>query len=223
MKYQAITLLLSALAAVPASAQGVSNPRAPESLDEAKATIVESFKWRDPFANEATAEKFDVACEVTEVFKAEQYTLHQLYDKQPLGLWSYVDGLKKFFTEREYPGGWSGLDRHGWDRNVLLMYYDSVPVQVREWIEEQARTESEHFGLFAMFPKAKDKHEKVPEQVVVPKDGPVDRSEDENKVILFAPGALYEILPLFVAESSECKGKLWVLPFYYSLSFHAFL
>ncbi|KAL2756063.1 hypothetical protein ACRALDRAFT_1081926 [Sodiomyces alcalophilus JCM 7366] len=206
MKFQAATILLSALSAMPAAAQN-ANPRAPNPLDQAKATIVESFKWRDPFTSQTT-DNFDAACEVTKVFTAEQYTLHQLYDKQPLGLWSYVEGLKDFFTEREYPGGFSGLDRHGWDRNVLLMHYDTVPIQVREWIEEQTRTESEHYGLFATFKKPEDKHQKVTEQVAIPKDGPVDREEDKDKVILFAPGALYEILPLFVAESSDCKDEL---------------
>ncbi|EEY20969.1 predicted protein [Verticillium alfalfae VaMs.102] len=39
---------------------------------------------------------------------------------------------------------------------------------------------------------------------VVGTESGLDRADDASRVILFAPGALYEILPLFVAESSDC-------------------
>ena len=31
--------------------------------------------------------------------------------------------------------------------------------------------------------------------------------EDKDKIILFAAGAIYETLPLWVAEAGECQGE----------------
>jgi hypothetical protein len=44
----------------------------------------------------------------------------------------------------------------------------------------------------------------------VPQETPVDeewRARDPNRVVIFAPGAVYEVLPLFVAEGSGCEGE----------------
>ncbi|RBQ86522.1 hypothetical protein VDGD_06718 [Verticillium dahliae] len=202
MKFQAIAL--SAFAGGAAAQLGMGRPPSPH--DQAKATLVEDFKWRDPFT-EATSSLFTPACEVTKTFPAQQYTLHQLYDKQPLGMWSWAEGLKEVFSEREYPGGFSGLDRHGWDRYILLMDYADVPLRAKQWIEAQASGKTADHGLFALFQKPKDKHQKVDDQVVVPEAG-LDRADDASRVVLFAPGALYKILPLFVAESSNCADVL---------------
>ncbi|KAK8023934.1 hypothetical protein PG993_012000 [Apiospora rasikravindrae] len=124
----------------------------------------------------------------------------------PLGLGPYADRLKAFFQGREYPGSWDGLDPHGYDRNVVLMEWDDVPEAVRVWIDEQAKQKKETKkgkktdeeekkredlsgkGLFAVYRKAR-----------APKD---------HKVIIFAPGAIYETLPLWVAEDSECESTL---------------
>ncbi|KAM0279206.1 hypothetical protein ACHAQH_004751 [Verticillium albo-atrum] len=202
MKLQAIAL--SALAGTVTAQVGMGRPPSPH--DAAKATLVEDFAWRDPFT-EATSSLFTPSCEVTKTFPAQQYTLHQLYDKQPLGMWSWAEGLKNVFNEREYPGGFSGLDRHGWDRYILLMDYADVPLRAKEWIEAQAAGKTADRGLFALFEKPKDKHEKVDDQVVVPEAG-LDRADDAKRVVLFAPGAMYKILPLFVAESSDCADTL---------------
>lgn len=200
-----MALAAAALSATANAQLGFGRP--PNPMDKAKATVVEDFVWRDPFTEE-TASLYTPTCEVEATFPAEQYTLHQLWDKAPRGLWSWGQGLKEFWHDKEYPGSWSGLDRHGWDRNVLLMHYDQVPSIVREWIEEQDRTDSPDNGLFAIFDKPEDQHQRVDDRVVVPKDGPMDRELDSNRVILFAPGALNVILPLFVAEASKCKDTL---------------
>lgn len=200
-----VAIAVAATLAGTASAQlGFGRP--PNPLDKAKSTLVEDFIWRDPFT-ESTAEQYTPTCEVEVTFPAEQYTLHQLWDKQPQGLWSWGQALKEFWYTKEYPGSWSGLDRHGWDRNVLLMHYDKVPALVREWIEEQDRTDSDLAHLFGIFDKPADKHQRVNDRVEVPKDGPMDRSLDEKRVILFAPAALNYILPLFAAGDSDCKGR----------------
>lgn len=55
-------------------------------------------------------------------------------------------------------------------------------------------------GLFGIFRRPAE-GEEVEETV----KGEGDEGE---KVVIFAPGALYEVLPLWVAEGSECEGEL---------------
>jgi len=169
-----------------------------------KPTKVETFKWKYPFEPEAMA-NYNAACEASQKFDAQEYTLHTLMDKPPLGLGPWATGLKEFFTGREYPGGWGGWDRHLHDRNLLKMEYSDMPLKVREWIEEQERTEGPGKGLFAVFQKPKDDDDTIDSTVEVKES--VDRSGDGEKVAIFAPGAIYEILPLWVAEGSNCEGK----------------
>jgi hypothetical protein len=170
-----------------------------------KPNLVDGFLWRDPFKS-AAIEAFDSSCEATRKFDTFEYTLHDLMAEEPKGLKAWSKGLKKIFSEREYPGGWSGYDRHGYDRAILRMAYTDVPLAVREWIEEQERTSGEGKGLYAVFSLPKDAEEEVEDVVGVPQADQVDRSEDKLKTVIFAPGALYHILPLWVAEGSNCQG-----------------
>jgi hypothetical protein len=172
-----------------------------------KPNLVDGFVWRDPFKS-AAIESFDSPCEATRKFSTFEYTLHDLMAEEPKGLKAWSKGLKKIFSEREYPGGWSGYDRHGYDRAILRMAYTDVPLAVREWIEEQERTGGEGKGLYAVFPLPKDAEEEIENVVGVPQADQVDRSEDKLKTVIFAPGALYHILPLWVAEGSNCQGTL---------------
>ncbi|GKT60886.1 hypothetical protein ColTof4_01005 [Colletotrichum tofieldiae] len=195
--------LAAALLAGASSAFQVGKPPVPQ----AKTTMADNFPWRDPFTSKTT-DAYASACESSKTFPATQYTLHDLFDKPPTGLFQYGDGLKAFFSGREYPGGWAGLDRHMYDRNVLMMEYADVPVRVREWIEEQERADGEGKGLFAVFDKPATDEEKVTERVAVPDAARVDRGLDAKRVAIFAPGALYPVLPLFVADGSDCQAAL---------------
>ncbi|WDK20862.1 hypothetical protein CGRA01v4_12151 [Colletotrichum graminicola] len=179
-------------------------------VPQAKTTMADNFPWRDPFAATADGSSaYAAVCEASATFPAAQYTLHDLFDKPPTGLFNYADGLKAFFSGREYPGGWAGLDRHMYDRNVLLMEYADVPPRARAWIEAQERRDGDGKGLFAVFDKPASAEDKVMERVVVPPEGEgdVDRALDGARVAIFAPGALYHVLPLFVADGSECEGE----------------
>ncbi|KAK7946441.1 uncharacterized protein PG986_010762 [Apiospora aurea] len=168
-------------------------------------TATKNFRWKNPFSDEAAAASnlllLKPSCSATRSFKAHQYLLDDLKEAPPLGLGPYADRLKAFFQGREYPGSWDGLDPHGYDRNVVLMEWEDAPVAVRAWIDEQAKqkktekTDGEKKkedlsgkGLFAVYRKAR-----------APKD---------HKVIIFAPGAIYETLPLWVAEGSDCENTL---------------
>lgn len=173
--------------------------------------IIDSFTWADPFITpEITS--YDAECEHTAVLPAREYTLNELQVPSPKGLREWAPGLKTFFSGREYPGSWGGLDRHLHDRTILSMEYKDLPLEVRLWIEEQERSDGEGKGLFGVFVKPTEVDEEgelvpITEVVSFPKPEEVDRSQDEHKVAIFAPGAIYHALPLFAAESSTCKGQ----------------
>lgn len=168
--------------------------------------LVDGFAWKDPFASAEIA-SFESTCEASHVFQALEYTLHDLMKKPPEGLWTWATGLKKFFADRQYPGGWSGYDRHLHDRGILLMDYDQVPLDLRLWIEEEDRNGGNGKGLFAVFDKPKVEGDTFDSVVKFPEVNEVDRSTDAEKVVLFAPGAIYHVLPLWVADGSQCRGK----------------
>ena len=165
----------------------------------------EAFQWRYPFRDEDMA-GWTRACEATQKFEAREFTLHELMDPFPRGLGPWATGLKELFAERQYPGGWGGWDKHLHDRTIVYMEFKDVPVKVREWIGGQEREGGEGKGLYAVFKKPVGKEE-------VAGTVGVGEGEDADKVIIFAPGALYEVLPLWVAEGSECEGELCPLLF----------
>ncbi|KAF6816915.1 hypothetical protein CMUS01_12185 [Colletotrichum musicola] len=205
MKFTSLPLAANLLAGV----VGAFQMGGPPPLPQPKTTMAENFAWRDPFMSK-TIDLYDHTCEATRTFAATQYTLHDLFEKPPAGLFNWGDGLKLFFSGREYPGGWAGLDRHMYDRNLLMMEYADMPIRVREWIEDQERAgDSGGKGLFAVFDKPATAEEKIKDRVVVPQDpGDTNRELDHRRVAIFAPGALYPILPLFVANGSDCQALL---------------
>lgn len=167
-------------------------------------TKFENFTWADPFSSPMLA-NFDASCENERTFTALEYQIHDLKEPEPKGLLPYRVAIKKLFTGRNYPGGWNGMDAHGYERNLLRMEYTDVPVKVREWIEEQARTEGPGKGLFGVYDKAK-KGQTITSMADLPE---VDylRPQDPQRIAIFTPGAIYETLPLWLAEGSDCEGK----------------
>ncbi|KAF3760902.1 hypothetical protein M406DRAFT_222572, partial [Cryphonectria parasitica EP155] len=165
---------------------------------------LEDFPWANPFGT-PELKQFDAACDATKTFPAAEFQLHDLSTPEPLGLLPYNEVLKGFFGGRPYPGAWSGIDAHGYERILLKMEYAQVPRKVREWIEEQERTEGPGKGLFAVFdtPGKAETVESLADLV-----GYDLRSLDGKRVVIFAPGAVYENLPLWVAEDSECEDAL---------------
>ncbi|KAH7011966.1 hypothetical protein EDB80DRAFT_408218 [Ilyonectria destructans] len=168
---------------------------------------VDGFEWNNPFSSKAIS-SFESACESTANFHALEYTLHDLMTAPPNGLRPWGQGLKNVFSGREYPGGWVGIDAHLHNRNILLMDYDKLPLLVREWIEEEERTDGKGKALFAVFDKPKQEDDEVESVVEFPSADKIDRSQDGQRVVIFAPGALYGILPLWAADTSDCKDVL---------------
>lgn len=171
--------------------------------------VIDGFPWKNPFNTDAIS-SFEPVCQKKVNFNAMEYTLHDLMKPAPEGLKPWANGLKKVFSGREYPGGWTGLDHHLHDRSLLMMDYKTLPIAVRQWIEEEERSEGKGQGLFAVFEKPKDESDIVSDLVEFPSADKIDRSQDESKIVIFAPGAVYGILPLWAAEASDCKGKCTV-------------
>ena len=181
-------------------------------------------------ASEASAPtRFLPVCSSERTFQATEYLLDDLQELPPHGLIPWVEALRKVFTNRPYPGSWDGVDPHGYDRNMLMMEYSEVPEGVKRWIEGQEWADSDSAkdvakkdktsgkGLFAVLAKANvDIGEKIVATATELKEEskPQTKEEweewrngDKNRVVIFAPGAIYENAPLWVAEGSDCEGK----------------
>lgn len=179
----------------------------PRLIGKASKMSPEDFPWSDPFKTDEIG-NFAPACEAKKSFRASEFLLDDLSVPPPKGLQPYSSVLKKALKGRPYPGSWDGIDPHGYDRNLIQMEYTDVPPRVREWIERQELDDTSEDGLFSVFER-KAKDEKAEGTVKPPearKPGE-DDPEDNNKVVLFAPGAIYRALPLWVAEGSDCEGK----------------
>ncbi|CAN8106553.1 unnamed protein product [Discula destructiva] len=170
-----------------------NGPAVPESNIPPKVdpTKLENFTWTNPFSPHHSVQ-FEPSCEATRTFSALEYQLHDLSEHEPAGLLTYREPLMNVFRGRPYPGGWEGMDAHGYERELLRMEYSEVPIQVREWIENQDRIDGPGKGLFAVFGKPGKGHD----------------AEAEDKITIFAPGALYETLPLWLVQDSGCEGTL---------------
>ncbi len=184
-------------------------------MPEVQVTKVANFSWADPFASHRMRPggKLEAACGAERTFAAREYLLHDLYEHEPRGLWPYGDALKRSFAGRPYPGGWGGLDPHLYDRPLLSMSYGDVPLAVRAWIEANGRDpQSPDRHLFAVFERPVAEGEKVVQTVVpakTPEKAAQFRPLDARRIVIFAPGALYKILPLWVAEG-ECRGGFFL-------------
>ncbi|KAL8371208.1 hypothetical protein RB595_001179 [Gaeumannomyces hyphopodioides] len=189
--------------------------------------VVDDFPWGDPFSGHAAPPGFEATCEATGTFKARQHLLSELQDPEPRGLKPWFKALKFFFGGRPFPGSWNGVDAHGTKRDVILMSYADVPEAVRRWIQD-AR-ESGNAGdkwLYGVY------HKDLPgikiKGTATPRPRPTARADgsgggggdeevdaeaarlppDEDLVVLFAAGAIYHNLPLWVAGGSACEAEL---------------
>lgn len=207
-------LVSAACLAATASAIGPATPGKP-ARPAGRPERLENWKWTNPFSADDFSARFDASCTSEKKFPAREFLLDDLSVPPPVGLAPYMDALKKLFGERPYPGSWDGVDPHGYDRNLLQMDYVDVPVAVREWIEEQDRSKGDGHRLFAVY-RVPEEGTKAAETVPIG-EAPLtaeDRAEDKGKTVIFAPGAVYENLPLWVAEGSDCVGMLSCLPLF---------
>ncbi|PSR90307.1 hypothetical protein BD289DRAFT_366349 [Coniella lustricola] len=193
------SLLSLAFIISPVFAVGPAVPPQPEDRIPPKVdpTRLENFPWTNPFSSASKLGQFDATCDSTRTFSAAEFQLHDLRQPEPTGLKPYSEALKGLFYGRGYPGGWEGMDNHGYERNMLKMEYDEVPAKVKDWIQEQESAKGPGQGLYAVLDKPLSRA-----------DDKDDEDESGQKVVIFAPGAIYENLPLWVAENSNCEESL---------------
>lgn len=163
--------------------------------------VVDGFRWQDPFGSHATPPGFQATCEATKTFRATQHVLTDLHKPPPLGLKPWADAIKYFFGGRPFPGSWEGVDAQGVEREIIMMEYTEVPGAVKDWIEEQKDDVEGNKFLFAVYNKPESEGESIGRQAKR------DVGKDEDKIVLFAAGSIYEILPLWVAKESGCEGE----------------
>jgi hypothetical protein len=168
-----LTTVLSLLATTAFASTESSEEKTPPA-DPTPAGALWTATW-----NATTLSPYTQSCRTTTTHRATLYKLSQLYPD----LESYAPQLKVFYNKQLYPGSWSGIDKHGNDRELLMMELASLPPKVREGIGKEST--QRHYSVH---------------------DG--EDVEGEG-VVFFAPGAVYPILPLWVddAEGAGCEGK----------------
>ncbi|TPX15991.1 uncharacterized protein E0L32_000325 [Thyridium curvatum] len=183
--------------------------------------VVPGFRWQLPFPDDGTHPGgYDVPCQHTETFRAKAYRLGDLRREPPRGLAPWADALDVFLAHREYPGSWDGVDHGGDSRELLVMEYADVPPAVRGWVELQAAGQGAEQFLFGVFEKPRGQADKVRGTVRVKPttttaaaaaaaegEEPWREIPDQDKIMVFAPAAVYPILPLWVAKGSKCEGE----------------
>lgn len=173
----------------------------PISWDIYRMGTVADFAWKNPMPADGGVLNGYVSCATVRNFNATQYKFSDVREARPRGLapWAgVVDGLA---ASRAYPGGWEGVNYKGDNRDVVLMEYKDVPAAARAWVEEQLADEAQRLKRFmAVLTKPSG------EEGVVD-DGNLGGLPLEEKLLMFAPGELYDFLPLWVSHDSECEGE----------------
>ncbi|TDZ28839.1 Phenylacetaldoxime dehydratase [Colletotrichum spinosum] len=173
--------------------------------------VAEDFTWSDPFGPDGTPSGFAATCEASATFRATQHILNEIHEPLPVGLEPWFDAIKSFFGGRPFPGGWGGEDAHGVNREVIKMEYVDLPSAVKTWIQEQKGKDGDSQWLFGVYEKPKSGGKVSGTARAGPTSGPGGNSAgpaEDDLVVLFAPGAIYEILPLWVAEKSDCGDEM---------------
>jgi hypothetical protein len=179
----------------------------------ASGEINPNYRLANPFPQDGSPPYgFEAPCRSEKTFNAKQYVLAQL-DK------SWKPAVNEILGDHQphpHPGGWEDGERDGGD-SVVIMEYADVPTAVRDWILEQYRARkadgTRRWWLFGIAEKPREgqdaKFIDPAESLVVGEAEGGMRQElpDKDKVLMFAPRALYEILPLWVAKKSSCEGK----------------
>ncbi len=169
-------------------------------ISTVRSEVVAGFQWKYPFGeNGGPPPGFDVVCEETGTFYARQHTLRDHMTPAPKGFMPWADALKPVFGGRPFPGSWDGEDAHGTLRSILVMDYSDVPADVKDWLRDESP------GLFAVYDKPEE-DDKTPVNSTADLKAAL-ANNGEGHVMIFAAGALYDILPLWVAGESKCRGS----------------
>ncbi|KAF1354326.1 hypothetical protein EJ07DRAFT_35724, partial [Lizonia empirigonia] len=81
-----------------------------------------------------TLAPFKRSCESKSTYRGAIYKLSALYPDLEV----FAPQLKVFYNKQLYPGSWSGIDKHGNDRELIKMDLADLPWKVREWIKKES-------------------------------------------------------------------------------------
>jgi hypothetical protein len=170
-------------------------------------TVVKGWKWYEPWTvDDQTVQGYDTTCKAVRTFEATQYKLKDMKKDAPQGLAPWAEYLAPFYASRPYPGSWEGID-HGEDnRELLMMEFKDVPKAVKDWLDQQVWGHMDNAGKLQFIVEEKHHLENPAAKAAEVGDYTHDHDHDSHRVMFFPPGALYDILPLWVADDSNCKG-----------------
>lgn len=114
-------------AAAPASS-GPAAASAPPTEDPIPTGALWTATW-----NDTTLAPYTKSCATRSTYRGAIYKLSQLYPD----LEDFAPQLKVFYNKQLYPGSWSGIDKHGNDRELIKMDMSALPWKVREWIKTE--------------------------------------------------------------------------------------
>ncbi|KAF3008405.1 hypothetical protein E8E13_001367 [Curvularia kusanoi] len=142
MKFTTVLPILAATALASSD-----TPSEPPAADPTPAGALWTATW-----NASTLSPYTQSCATRSTYKAAIYKLSQLYPD----LEEFAPQLKVFYNKQLYPGSWSGIDKHGNDRELIKMDLAELPKKVREWIgtESTQRHYSVHDDVVFFAPGA---------------------------------------------------------------------
>lgn len=161
---------------------------------------VDNFAWKNPMPADGGNLNGYTSCISKAQFNATQYKFSDLNKDPPEGLAPWAPVINKLFTSRFYPGGWEGVNYKGDARDLVVIEWRDVPVAARGWVEAQLKDEAMRLKRFlAVVGKVGNGGAAIAESV--------EGLSDSEKLLIIAPGELYEFLPLWVSQNSECESK----------------
>lgn len=160
---------------------------------------VDNFPWSNTMPADGGPLNGYETCTSATYFNGTQYKVPDMRVAPPQGLQPWASIINGLFTSRFYPGSWQGVNYKGDQRDLVVMEWRDVPQHAREWVLEQLRDEEMRLKRFlAVVRKSKD-GERVDEESV-------EGIPDSERLLIIAPGELYNFLPLWVSQNSECEG-----------------
>ncbi|CAK7203978.1 hypothetical protein SEUCBS139899_006728 [Sporothrix eucalyptigena] len=183
--------------------------------------IVDHWNWHRPFPDHGEPPMgFETKCNVVKKFHARNYRLGDLRNGEDHPLYPFSDAIQRHIAGRTYPGSWDGVDHGGMQRDLLMMDWRELPVYVRQWIEREEMKRPDRddgrqwrFMVFQKKPKKSGATATAPLKAIPTEGADVStwtlpEVSDRDKVVFFAPGQLYPILPLFNAKGGgKCEDS----------------
>ncbi|SPO01458.1 uncharacterized protein DNG_04131 [Cephalotrichum gorgonifer] len=164
---------------------------------------VDNFAWKNTMPADGGSLGGYNSCETAANFTATQYKVTDIYKPRPEGLAPWATVVNGILMSRFYPGAWQGVNYKGGERDVVMMEYKDVPQAVRVWVEEQLKDEAQRKKRWLTVLR---KSKAVDDMVTG--DENLEVLPAEEKVMIFAPGEIYDSLPLWVAQGSKCEAEL---------------